>query len=231
MRILIVEDNPKLAAALGKGLEEQGWAVLTAANAEQGQKLAGETLDLIILDVMLPDRDGVELCRSLRNQGVTTPILMLTALGETRDKVVGLDAGADDYVTKPFEFEELLARVRALLRRPAGAGESAILRYDDLEMDLVKREVKRAGQPIALKHKEFALLEYFLRNPDRVLTRTNIGEHVWDINFNPFSNVIDVHVSMLRRKIDKPFGRPLIHTVVGSGYRFGAAQQQQQQAP
>ena len=224
MRILIIEDNPKMVAAVQKGMEEHGYVVVTARDAAEGESLTTEAFDLIILDVMLPDRSGVDLCRELRQKGVATPIIMLTALSETKDKVSGLDAGADDYLTKPFEFDELLARVRALLRRPGASGESAMLRYDDLEMDLVKRQVKRADQTIELKHKEFALLEYLVRNPDRVLTRTSIGEHVWDINFNPFSNVIDVHVSMLRRKIDKPFGRPLIHTVVGSGYKFGVAQ-------
>ncbi len=222
MRVLVIEDSPKLAAALTKGLEEHGFVAAATGRGLEGSQLATrEAFDLIILDLMLPDANGVDLCRALRRSGLRTPILMLTALGQTRDKVAGLDAGADDYLAKPFEFSELVARVRALLRRAEGGGEAAFLRYEDIEMDLVRRRVTRGGQTIDLKHKEFALLEYFLRNPDRVLTRTAIGEHVWEINFNPFSNVIDVYVSTLRRKIDKPFDRPLIQTVVGSGYRLG----------
>jgi len=221
MQILVIEDNPKVAAAIQKGLAEQGFGVKVTRSGQEGETLALETaFDLIILDLMLPDHEGVTLCRNLRRANVSTPTLMLTALSGTADKVNGLDAGADDYLTKPFEFEELLARVRALLRR-GQATEAAVLRYADMEMDLAKRAVTRQGQAIDLKHREFALLEYFMRNPDRVLARSLIGEHVWDMNFNPFSNVIDVYVSNLRRKIDKPFGEPLIHTVVGSGYRFG----------
>ncbi|HEX7009592.1 MAG TPA: response regulator transcription factor [Phycisphaeraceae bacterium] len=218
MRLLVIEDNPKMAVAIGKGLEEHGFSVDVSRQGYEAEELAAvESYDAIILDLMLPDRDGVQLCRNLRRRGVQTPVLMLTALSGTQDKINGLEAGADDYLTKPFDFDELVARIRALLRRARQWGDS-VLRYADVEMDLARRQVTRAGRPVELTRKEFALLEYFLRNPERVLTRASIGEHVWDMNFDPFSNVIDVYVSMLRRKIDKPFERPLIHTVIGSGY-------------
>jgi DNA-binding response OmpR family regulator len=218
MRLLVIEDNPKMAVAIGKGLEEHGFSVDVSRQGYEAEELAAvESYDAIILDLMLPDRDGVQLCRNLRRRGVQTPVLMLTALSGTQDKINGLEAGADDYLTKPFDFDELVARVRALLRRARQWGD-AVLRYADVEMDLARRRVARAGRLVELTRKEFALLEYFLRNPERVLTRASIGEHVWDMNFDPFSNVIDVYVSMLRRKIDKPFERPLIHTVIGSGY-------------
>lgn len=221
MRILVVEDHPKMCEALRKGLTELGYAVDVAQTGFDGEHLAAaEPYDLIVLDRMLPDRDGSEVARGLRRRKVTTPILMLTALSATEDKVSGLDAGADDYLTKPFEFEELAARVRALLRRGT-ATESVKLRVEDVEMDLATRSVTRSGQLVELTQKEFGLLEFFLRNPGRVLTRTVIAEKVWDMNFTPESNVIDVFVSQLRRKLDRGSGPPLIHTVVGSGYRFG----------
>ncbi len=220
MRILLVEDNQKMARFIRQGLIEQGHAVDVAERGHDGEEMAShEEYDLIILDVMLPDQDGVTTCRNLRRRGSSTPILMLTALSTTGDKVQGLDAGADDYLTKPFEFDELVARIRALLRR-GQAQESSCLKIDDLELDLIKRVVTRGNQKIKLTSKEFALLEYFMRHPDRVLTRTAIGEHVWDMNFDSDSNVIDVYVSMLRRKIDKGFERRLIHTVVGTGYKM-----------
>jgi DNA-binding response OmpR family regulator len=190
----------------------------TADRGYDAEESAATTpYDAIVLDLMLPDRDGVELCRALRRRGVGTPILMLTALSSTQDKVNGLNAGADDYLPKPFEFDELVARLRALLRRGA-ATEATVLRFEDLELDLLKRSAKRAGQPIRLTSKEFALLEYFVRNSHRMLSRTQIGEHVWDMNFEAGSNVIDVYVSTLRRKIDKGFSKPLIHTKIGFGY-------------
>jgi DNA-binding response OmpR family regulator len=170
---------------------------------------------------MLPDHDGVQLCKNLRRHKIATPILMLTALSSTADKVTGLNAGADDYLTKPFETDEFIARLRALLRR-AQAAEGATLRFEDIEMDLVKRSVHRAAKPIRLTSKEFALLEYFLRNPNRVLTRTNIGERVWSMLFEEESNVVEVYVSRLRRKIDKGFDKQLIHTVIGTGYVLSA---------
>lgn len=218
MRLLVVEDNPKMARIIRQGLVENGYAVDVARNGHDGEQMAAtEPYDAIILDVMLPDQDGIQACMNLRRRRVGTPILMLTALSTTGDKVKGLDAGADDYLTKPFEFDELLARVRALLRR-GQAKEASNLKFADLEMDLLTRKVIRAGRDIQLTTKEFALLEYFMRNPHRVLSRTSIGEHVWDMNFDSDSNVIDVYVSMLRRKMDKGFEQRLIHTVIGTGY-------------
>jgi DNA-binding response OmpR family regulator len=221
MRILLIEDNPKMSRFIAQGLVELGYGVEAAPSGAAGEAIAVDhPFDLIILDVMLPDGDGIQVCRSLRRRMVRAPILMLTALSTTADKVTGLNAGADDYLTKPFEFDELVARIHALLRR-GRATESAVLRYEDLEMDLQKRSVKRGDQRIRLTAREFALLEYFMRNPERVLTRTRIGEHVWDMNFDGDSNVIDVYVSMVRRKVDRGFGKRLIHTVIGSGYVMG----------
>lgn len=218
MRVLVVEDNPRMAGVIRKGLAECGYAVDLATTGHEGEDLAATQLyDVIILDVMLPDQDGLVVCNNLRRRSVKTPILVLTALSGTADKVKGLDVGADDYLTKPFEFDELLARLRAIMRR-GQAGQAAWLRFGDLEMDLNERKVTRGGAKIKLTNKEFALLEYFMRNPDRVLTRTSIGQHVWDMNFDSDSNVIDVYVSMLRRKIDKGFDRKLIHTEIGAGY-------------
>ncbi len=222
MRFLVIEDNDRLAEQVRKIIEEQSYEVhVTASGREGEQKAARESFDLIILDLMLPDYDGVQLCRNLRRRKIATPILMLTALSSTEDKVEGLNAGADDYLPKPFEPEELLARVRALLRR-AQPSESTVLSFEDLEMDLVKRKVSRAGKPIDLTAKEFALLEYLLRNPDRVLTRTNIAERVWGLLFEEESNVIEVYVSRVRRKVDKDFEKQLIHTVIGTGYVLSA---------
>lgn len=222
MRLLLIEDNPKMAGFIKQGFTEQGHAVDHAELGHDGEQMgATQPYDLIILDVMLPDLDGVQVCRNLRRRGVKTPILMLTALSATSDKVTGLDAGADDYLTKPFEFAELVARVRALMRR-GQAAEASSLRFADVEMDLLGRKVSRGGRKIRLTSKEFSLLEYFLRNVDKVLSRTTIGEHVWDMNFDPESNVIDVYVSTLRRKLDVTGGPPLIHTVIGTGYILSA---------
>jgi DNA-binding response OmpR family regulator len=221
MRVLVIEDNPKMAAAIQKGLREHGFAVDVSNTGFEGEELAATgSHDVVLLDLMLPDRDGVDVCRNLRRRGVDVKIIMLTALGHTQDKIQGLDAGADDYLVKPFEFEELLARIRALLRR-GDASESRHLRCDDLELDLYTRVANRAQRSIELSNKEFALLEYFMRNPNRVLSRTQIGEKVWDMAFEPSSNVVDVYVSSLRKKIDRGFERGLIHTVKGVGYRFG----------
>ncbi len=218
MRILIVEDQRKMAGFLKKGLSEAGYLAEVAESGSAAESLvAASSFDLIILDVMLPDQNGFDTARHLRADGFSGPILMLTALGGTKDKVHGLDAGADDYLTKPFAFDELLARVRALLRRkeaPAGTR----LRFADLEMDIVARKVTREGKELSLTPKEFSLLEYFLRNPDRPLSRAVIAEHVWDVHFDSDSNVIDVYINMLRKKVDVPFGKKLIHTVVGAGY-------------
>lgn len=221
MRALVIEDNPKMARSIQAGLKEAGFATEVCHSGFEGEDLAaGQQYDVIILDLMLPDRDGIEICRNLRRRKVTTPIIMLTALGSIEDKVQGLDAGADDYIPKPFKFEELLARIRAILRR-GQATEGKILRCDDLELDLYTRRAKRGEQHWDLSAREFALLEYLMRNQNRVLTRAQIGERVWDMDFEPTSNVIDVYISSLRRKIDQGTERPLIHTIKNAGYRFG----------
>jgi DNA-binding response OmpR family regulator len=219
MRILVVEDQMKMAGFLRRALTEVGYSVDVAETGTSGEAFAAENeYDLVILDVMLPDQTGFDTARHLRRDGCTSPILMLTALGSTQDKVNGLDAGADDYLTKPYSIDELLARVRALLRRKNPQSSSTNLKFADLEMNLVTREVRRQGQLITLTQKEFALLEYFMRNPERPLSRTQIGEHVWDIHFDHESNVIDVYVNLLRKKIDQPFSSRLIHTMIGHGY-------------
>jgi DNA-binding response OmpR family regulator len=220
MRILVVEDQTKMAQFLKRGLVEVGYAVDIAETGSAAEMLSAENdYDLIILDVMLPDQNGLDTARHIRSDGYQGPILMLTALSTTKDKVHGLDAGADDYLTKPYAFDELLARVRALLRRQgqSSAGNS-LLTYADLELDLIHRTVKRAGKEINLTSKEFSLLEYLLRNPERPLGRISIAEHVWDIHFDSESNVIDVYINLLRKKVDSPFTKKLIHTVVGVGY-------------
>lgn len=220
MRILLVEDEIGIASFVRKGLTEQGYEVTQAYDGEMGLRLAlQESFDVILLDVILPYKTGVEVCREIRKQGDTnTPILMLTALGSTEDVVTGLDAGADDYLAKPFKFQELLARIRALQRRKNRTQVSSVLRVADLEMDLDRKEVKRAGQPIRLTAREFNLLHYLLRNQGRVVSRTDILEEVWNLNFEPGTNVIDVYVNYLRNKIDKGFDSKLIHTVIGMGY-------------
>jgi DNA-binding response OmpR family regulator len=220
MRILVVEDQAKTSQFVKRGLNEVGYSVDIAESGSAAESfMASSEYDLVILDLMLPDQSGIDTARHLRRDGFKGPILMLTALSTTKDKVNGLDAGADDYLTKPFSFEELLARVRALLRRSGSVSNmNSILKYSDLEMDLVHRKVKRQNSEISLTAKEFSLLEYFLRNPDKPLGRVSIAEHVWDIDFDSESNVIDVYVNLLRKKIDSPFNRKLLHTVVGVGY-------------
>ena len=221
MRILVVEDNPKIAEGIRKGLTENGFAVDVSLTGFEAEEMASTVdYDIVVLDLMLPDRDGTDVCRNLRRRKNKTPVLMLTALGSTEEKVAGLNAGADDYLTKPFEFEELVARIRAILRRGEPT-ESRTLRVHDLELDLYTRQAKRNEKKIELSNKEFALLEYLMRNPNRVLTRTQIGEKVWDMNFEPSSNVIDVYIANLRKRIDKDFDTPLIQTIKGAGYRFG----------
>jgi len=223
MRILVVEDQVKMANFLKKGLQEVGYAVDVAESggAAEGYMAQGD-YDLVILDVMLPDQSGIDTARHIRRDGYEGPILMVTALSTTKDKVHGLDAGADDYLTKPYSFDELHARVRALLRRKASpngsSSVSSVLNYSDLELDLLHRKARRSGQEITLTTKEFALLEYFMRNAERPLGRVSIAEHVWDIHFDSESNVIDVYINLLRKKIDAPFAKKLIHTVVGTGY-------------
>lgn len=222
MRILVVEDQVKMANFLKKGLNEVGYAVDLAENGLDAESfMAQGEYDLVILDVMLPEQNGIDTARHLRRDGYEGPILMLTALSTTKDKITGLDAGADDYLTKPYSFDELLARVRALLRRKSSAtagGGNSLLQYSDLEVDLLHRKVRRSGQEVSLTTKEFALLEYLIRNAERPLGRVSIAEHVWDIHFDSESNVIDVYINMLRKKIDAPFNKKLIHTVVGVGY-------------
>lgn len=220
MRILVVEDQAKMASFVKRGLNEAGYAVDVAESGSAAESLnAAHDYDLIILDVGLPDQSGIDTARHFRRDGYKGPLLMLTALSTTKDKVAGLDAGADDYLTKPFSFDELLARVRALFRRFQGSEKTgSMLNYADLELDLLKRKAVRQGQEIQLTAKEFSLLEYFMRNPERPLSRTSIAEHVWDLHFDSESNVIDVYINLLRKKIDAPFKQKLIHTLVGTGY-------------
>jgi len=220
MRALVVEDESKMAALLRRGLQEEGFAVDIAANGEDGSWLGTENdYDVILLDVMLPDVDGFEVCRRLRAADRRAPILMLTARDGVQDRVAGLDAGADDYLTKPFSFDELLARVRALLRR--GPSERPpVLTVGDLVLDPATRRVSRGGKEIDLTPKEFGLLDLFLRHPGEALSRTRILEHVWDFAYDGDSNVVDVYVRYLREKVDRPFGRRSIETVRGVGYRL-----------
>lgn len=225
MKILIVEDDSVLAQFIRKGLQEEGHIIDQASNGEEGFLLASTySYDLLILDVMLPQLDGMELCRRLRAKGYTTPILFLTARTSIQDKVTGLDHGADDYLTKPFAFAELLARIRALIRR-VGPHTLRRLKAADLEIDPSSRQVWRAGNEIALTNKEYALLEYLLRNKNRILTRTAIIEHVWDINYNPMTNIVDAHIRALRSKMDRGFSPPLIQSVRGAGYMLEAPEE------
>jgi heavy metal response regulator len=218
MRILVVEDEQKMAAFIKRGLEEEGAAVDLAADGEEGLfQAAGSNYDLIILDISLPRLDGLEVCRRLRGERVSTPILLLTARDSIEMKVSGLDSGADDYLTKPFAFAELLARMRALTRRNR-AEVNMRLEVGDLKLDPLTRRVTRDGRLIQLTSKEFALLECFMRHPDQVLSRTILAEKVWDETFDAFTNVIDVYVNYLRNKIDRDFSPKLIHTVRGAGY-------------
>ncbi len=218
MRLLIVEDEKKVAGFIKKGLEEETYAVDVAYDGEEGFHLAElNQYDMIILDLMLPKMDGLEVLTRLRDKKVNTPILLLTAKDAVEDKVTGLNKGADDYLTKPFAFSELLARVRSLLRR--GQAETKTeLKVSDLSLDLVSHKVIRNGEEIELTGKEYSLLEYFMRNEGKVLTRTMIAEHVWDYNFDTFTNVIDVYVNHLRKKIDKKYPVKLLHTLRGIGY-------------
>jgi heavy metal response regulator len=218
MRILIVEDEKKVAAFIKKGLEEETYAVDVAYDGEEGLYLGLENqYDLVILDLMLPVIDGLEVLSRLRGNKVDTPILLLTAKDSVEDKVTGLNTGADDYLTKPFAFSELLARIRVLLRR-GKAETKTVLQVDGLTLDLVSHKVNRNGEEIELTGKEYSLLEYFMRNQGKVLTRTMIAEHVWDYNFDTFTNVIDVYVNHLRKKIDKSYPDKLLHTLRGVGY-------------
>jgi heavy metal response regulator len=218
VRILVVEDERKVASFIKKGLEEEGYAVDVAVDGEEGLVMALTRVhDLIILDIRLPRRDGLRVLQALRHDGVTAPVLLLTVRATIEDKVLGLDAGADDYLTKPFAFQELVARVRALLRRRA-EGEPTVLHIGDLTLDPARRTVTRGDEKIDLTPREFALLDYFMRNPGRVLTRTMIAEHVWDYSFDTSTNVIDVYVNYLRKKVDAGREPKLLHTMRGVGY-------------
>jgi len=218
MKALVIEDEPSVAGFVKKGLREAAFTVDVAQNGVDGAHLArDESYDVIVLDLMLPDKDGFTLLRELRASAVTTPVICLTARDELGDKIKGLDLGADDYLAKPFSFAELLARIRALLRRAPTLAPSTIV-VGDLSVDLVGRSVTRAGKRIDLSPNEFALLAYLVRNADCVLSRTMILDHVWDMNQDPMTNVIDVHINRLRKKIDAGFAAPLIHTVRGVGY-------------
>ena len=223
MRILVIEDDKDVASFIRNGLAQAGCNVDLAANGKDGLFLATtEGYDALVVDRMLPGIDGLTVIRTLRASANTTPVLILSALGEVDDRVKGLKAGGDDYLVKPFAFSELLARLEALARRAKSGADApaTVLKVADLEMDLLRREVRRAGKPIDLQPREFQLLEFLLRHAGQVVTRTMLLEGVWDYHFDPQTNVIDVHISRLRSKIDKGFERPLLHTVRGAGYRL-----------
>jgi two-component system, OmpR family, copper resistance phosphate regulon response regulator CusR len=221
MKILVVEDEQKVAEFIKKGLEENGFKVDIVHDGILAKHMAfANQYDLILLDIIIPKLNGIELAKELRIGKINTPILMLTALGRTDDKLVGFDSGADDYLTKPFEFRELLARVKALTKRnaPETINTVRVLEIADLEMNLDSHTVIRAGQKIDLTAKEFALLEYFIRNKGKAIPRAEIAEKVWGLNFDTGTNVIDVYVNFLRKKVDKAFEKKLIHTLIGMGY-------------
>jgi two-component system, OmpR family, copper resistance phosphate regulon response regulator CusR len=223
MRLLLVEDDARIARFVAKGLREQAYAVDVTANGDDAlYEAAINTYDLVILDVMIPGKNGFEVCRELRRTGQRMPILMLTARDAVEDRITGLDHGADDYLTKPFEFRELLARLRALLRR-SGELRPAQITVADLVLDTGAQTVSRAGRNIPVTTKEYSLLEFLARNAGRVVGRAEIAEHVWDESFDPFSNLIEVYVNRLRRKIDSDASKPLLHTRRGAGYFFGVA--------
>jgi len=219
MRILVIEDDDRIASFIVKGLQQTGMAVDRAANGEDGLQLAlDQTYDAAVIDVMLPKLDGLSVIRELRAKGNTTPVIILSARRTVEDRVTGLQTGSDDYLVKPFAFSELQARVQALIRRASSTSEPHHLKIAGLSMNLVTREVNRDDHPIELQPREFALLEYFLRNAGRVLSKTMILEHVWDYSFDPQTNVVDVLVCRLRNKIDKDYSEKLIHTMRGIGY-------------
>lgn len=219
MRILVIEDDADLAQFISKGLKEERYAVDVAGDGEEGLDLAlANPYDLLIVDIMLPKLDGLTVCRRLRDSGNMVPVLLMTARNTVEDKISGFDTGADQFLTKPFAFAELLARIRALLRRGSLQPELTHLKVGDLELDLVSRRVWRGGKEIVLTNKEFALLEYLLRNRNRVLTRTSIIDHVWGLTHDPMTNIVDVHIRALRTKIDRDASLSLITTVRGVGY-------------
>ena len=219
MRILLIEDELKVSEFIRRGLTEEGYRVVVAADGEEGAFEASQgAFDVVILDVMLPKKDGFAVLAELRGAGNTVPVIMLTALGEVEDRVHGLETGADDYLPKPFSFDELLARIQALMRRSQALQTTAAITLADLHLDPVSRQVSRAGQAIQLTAKEYSLLLYFMQNPGKVLSRARLTEHVWGGTEESFTNVVDVYVNYLRKKIDKGFDPPLIHTVRGAGY-------------
>lgn len=220
MKILVVEDEPKLASFVKKGLEEQSCEVDVAFDGQVGRTMAlNNVYDVIVLDVNLPKMNGFDVVQSLRQDRITTPVLMLTAMGSMDDKLTGFEAGADDYLVKPFEFRELMARLRALAKRSTDTNlQSNLLKVADLELDLNEKVARRGDRRIELTAKEFGLLDYLMRNRGRVVSRVDIAEKVWDIHFDTGTNVIDVYVNFLRKKIDKDFPQKLIHTVIGMGY-------------
>ncbi len=218
MRILVIEDEKKITDFIKRGLKEEGYAVDVAYDGQEGHFLAKTNkYDLILLDLMLPKIDGLTLCKKIKEEDPATPIIILTAKDTVKDKVTGLDSGADDYLTKPFAFEELLARIRAILRKKDTKSPTK-LQVDDLVLDLLTHKIRRGGKEIILTAKEYTLLEYLMRNAGTVVTRTMISEHVWDMNFDTFTNVIDVYINYLRNKIDADFEKKLIHTIRGRGY-------------
>ena len=223
MRILIIEDEKKMASFLERGLKEEGYAVDVAEDGEKGWEYAvSNEYDLLIVDWMLPKMSGLDLCKKVRGESKQTPILILTARDATEDKIKGLDVGADDYLTKPFSFDELVARIRALLRRPPKIKDKTVLQCGNLSMDLIKRHVMVGAEEIAFSQKEFALLEYLLRRTGEVVSRTEIAEHVWDLHFDPMSNTIDVYINFLRKKLLEKQVTFKIETVRGAGYRLVA---------
>jgi two-component system copper resistance phosphate regulon response regulator CusR len=221
MRILVIEDEVKTLQSVRQGLEEHGWTVDIAYDGETGLRLGEQNAyDVISSDIIVPGINGLELCRLLRKKGIQTPVLILSALGELEDKITGLDAGADDYLAKPFEFREFLARVKALARRKSAGFQTTenILRFATIELDLDAKTVRREGKPINLTPREMALLEYLMRNPGKVLSKVEIAEKVWDLDFDTGTNLIEVYVNYLRNKVDKGFEQKLIHTQFGQGY-------------
>jgi DNA-binding response OmpR family regulator len=223
MKILIIEDEPKVASFIREGLEELGYSAEVAYDGIEGERLfAKNDFNLVILDIIIPFISGLELCRKFKEVRPDIPIIMLTALGTTEDKLTGFESGADDYLLKPFEFRELVARIKVLSKRVSMAsGTSRRLRVSDIELDLDKKVAYRGGKTIDLTAKEFALLEFFMQNKERVVSRVDIAEKVWDITFDTGTNVVDVYVNILRKKIDKDFDTKLIHTRIGMGYYFG----------
>ncbi|OIQ70720.1 transcriptional activator protein CopR [mine drainage metagenome] len=224
MKILLIEDDPSAAAFVARGFSEAGHVCDVLDNGNDGLfQATRETYDVIVADRMLPELDGLSMIRALRATGSRTPVLFLTAVGGVDDRVEGLEAGADDYLVKPFSFSELMARVNAIVRRPQALNVETVLRVHDLELDLVRRAVTRAGQRIDLLPKEFILLEHLMRNEGRAVTRTMLLERVWDFHFDPQTSVVETHISRLRAKIDKPFDVPLLHTLKNVGYMLRAS--------